>query len=323
MGDAERLEIGHDAGGVVEAELLAELQPIGGERDEPRRYRASIAAWTDHGGSRSGGAPPQTGSPGRQRLWPRLRFAAEVGQERQRFALVELPPRDQHRAVEFRRAWAGPKMRQARDDEAFPRRQEPLHQIEPPGMGRPVDRRPVERGAEHGLLRQWIGHVLAALLVRLGKLFSPPVADRVGKLALKIAEERKRPPRAPFVAHEHQRRRRREQRDGKRRLQRRRRREHRQPLAQRAVADLVVVLQEIDEGRGRQRRTRLAAVLAPPVRRRLALIGKPFGERPREMLRRVAIVAVIARGLAGQQHMEGVMIVVVPLRAVFAAPADR
>ena len=36
------------------------------------------------------------------------------------------------------------------------------------------------------------------------------------------------------------------------------------------------------------------------------------------MLRRFAIVAVIARGLAGQQHMEGVVIVVVPLRAIFA-----
>ena len=64
--------------------------------------------------------------------------------------------------------------------------------------------------------------------------------------------------------------------------------------------------------------TRLAAVLAAPVGRRLALVGKPLGEaRARCAPRRV--VAVVARGLAGQQHMEGVMIVVVPLRAVFAA----
>src|SRR6185295_15044880 len=48
--DAERLEIGHDARGVVEAELLAELQPVGGERQShgataPRsRHRPPTAA---------------------------------------------------------------------------------------------------------------------------------------------------------------------------------------------------------------------------------------------------------------------------------------
>ena len=48
------------------------------------------------------------------------------------------------------------------------------------------------------------------------------------------------------------RRRGREQHDGERGFERRRLRQHGQPLAQRAVADLVVVLQEIDEGGGGQ-----------------------------------------------------------------------
>ena len=32
MRDAERFEIGHDARGIVEAEVLGQLQAIGGER---------------------------------------------------------------------------------------------------------------------------------------------------------------------------------------------------------------------------------------------------------------------------------------------------
>ena len=64
---------------------------------------------------------------------------------------------------------------------------------------------------------------------------------------MKIAEERERPVRSPFLAHEQQRRHRREQRDRQRRLQRARIGLRRQPLAERPIADLVVVLQEIDE----------------------------------------------------------------------------
>ena len=48
---------------------------------------------------------------------------------------------------------------------------------------------------------------------------------------------------------------------------------HFEPVAQRAIADLVVVLQEVDEGGGRQMAARLAA-LAAAKRRRLALIDE-------------------------------------------------
>src|SRR5262249_16342826 len=54
------------------------------------------------------------------------------------------------------------------------------------------------------------------------------------------------------------------------------------------------------------------------MRRWLALVGETFAERALELPWRVAVVAVIALGLAGQQSMEGMMIVVVPLRAKLA-----
>ncbi len=52
--------------------------------------------------------------------------------------------------------------------------------------------------------------------------------------------------------------------------------ERRQAVAERAIADLVVVLQEEDEGRWRQVSARRPAVLALAVRREFALIGETF-----------------------------------------------
>ena len=66
----------------------------------------------------------------------------------------------------------------------------------------------------------------------------------------------------------------RQQRDRERGLDLLRRSEAFQPVAERAVADLVVVLQEIDEGRGRQLAARLAARLVAPERRGFALIDE-------------------------------------------------
>ena len=93
-----------------------------------------------------------------------------------------------------------------------------------------------------------------------------------------------------------------------------------EPVTERAVADLVVVLQKIDEGGRGKLAARLAAQLAAAMRRRLALIDKAGAERARNVAAAATReVAVIALGLAGQQHMPGMMIVVVPLRSVFAA----
>ena len=50
-----------------------------------------------------------------------------------------------------------------------------------------------------------------------------------------------------------------------------------------AIADLVVVLQEIDEGRRRQLAARLAARFLPPMRRGLALVDEAGRERARNI----------------------------------------
>src|SRR6185436_4279968 len=109
------------------------------------------------------------------------------------------------------------------------------------------------------------------------ELLAPALAHRLAELAVEVAEEEERLAAAPFLAHEEERRRRREKLDRRERLQLAILRERDQPFAHRAVADLVVVLQEIDEAARRQLRARLAAPLVGEGRD-LALVGEPFGE---------------------------------------------
>jgi hypothetical protein len=182
-----------------------------------------------------------------------------------------------------------------------------------------VDRRPVERGVDDRLLRQRIWHLVVVSRVGLGEFLSPPVAHRFRKIALEVAEKWKWLARGPFLAHEHQGRPRSEQRDGQGCFERRNRRQLGEPFAERAIADLVMVLQKIDEGGGGKGCRRFATSFAPAVRRRFALVGKSFAQDSGGVSNRVPVVAVITRGLAGQQHMEGMVVVVVPLRPVFAA----
>ena len=223
MRDAERLEIGHDARGIVEAEVLASAAG-----DRWRAAHATALPRLDRGIhrprrqlSRRRAAPDRLA--GLERIGPRLRPAAEIGQERQRFAACRTPiARSARRPSNSAVPWPGRSCGRRGMTNVLRAASSRCTRSSRAAMRRPVDRRPIERGQTHGLLRQRIGHVVAVLRVGLGEFLSPAVADRVGELALEIAEERKRPPRAPFVAHEHQRRRRREQRDGKRRLQRRR-----------------------------------------------------------------------------------------------------
>src|SRR4051794_2911659 len=65
-------------------------------------------------------------------------------------------------------------------------------------------------------------------------------------------------------------------------------------------------------------RARLATALAATMRRRLALISEAVLHRAHQMRCGVAVVAVIARLFARHEHVPGVVIVVVPLRAVMA-----
>src|SRR5262249_14297439 len=103
--------------------------------------------------------------------------------------------------------------------------------------------------------------------------------DRSPEFTGKIGKEVERAPFAPFLAHKQQWNVRAEQQERSEKIDRARIHERGQPLAKRPVADLVVVLQKVDERAGRQARTRLAAAVAATVRRALALIGIALGQR--------------------------------------------
>src|SRR3546814_1009010 len=100
-------------------------------------------------------------------------------------------------------------------------------------------------------------------------------------------------------------------------MERRRFGQHVDALAECAVADLVVVLDEPDEGGRRQVAAGLAALLAAAVARRFALIHEASRERFAEPLdRTLGIVGVVAAGIAGRQMLVDVVDVVIPLRVV-------
>ena len=115
---------------------------------------------------------------------------------------------------------------------------------------RPIDLRPFECRA----IRR-IGNRLRHLRIREGlealELAAATVTHRFREvgLVLEVDEELERRRGSPFLAHEHQGNLRREQKECLRQGEALRRNEVRKALAEGAVADLVVVLQECDEGR--------------------------------------------------------------------------
>ncbi len=106
-------------------------------------------------------------------------------------------------------------------------------------------------------------------------------------------------------------------------------RERAEALAEGAIADLIVILDEGHEGGRWQVLTGLAARSAP-IRHVLALEGEALRQRARQLLRLlVPVVGVIALGFPARCHMQHVMYVIVPLpivgdrmaRGVAAQPA--
>src|ERR1700751_5533345 len=66
MADAERLEVRHQRGRLVEPELRGELEPVGCERNGGWHHPAPRLQNTDHAGSSCSGSPPQIGRSGRK-----------------------------------------------------------------------------------------------------------------------------------------------------------------------------------------------------------------------------------------------------------------
>src|SRR5690606_30842646 len=142
-----------------------------------------------------------------------------------------------------------------------------------------------------------------------------------GQVAGEIAEEREWLLRTPFLAHVEHGWHRQQQRDRQRGLDGGGGCQRLETVSERAVSDLVVVLEEVDESNRWQVCTVLPARQGAAMRRRLALIGKAAAQTAQQMPpRRIGIVAVIARLFPGQQDMPGVVVIVVRLRAIPPCP---
>src|SRR5262245_6596710 len=178
---------------------------------------------------------------------------------------------------------------------------------------------PIELRRAKGRFRQRVWNLVTQRLIGGLELLASTFAYRVSQSPMEIAEERKRLRRSPLFAHEQERRHGCEQRDGERGGQSGPVRLHRETVTQRAIADLVVVLQKIDE-RERRQRTRWFSAAAPSsVTGDLILIGEAGGQYARDVSARiVGVILIVSRVLSGQQDMPGVMVVVIPLRAVFS-----
>ena len=146
------------------------------------------------------------------------------------------------------------------------------------------------------------------------EFLAPAFSHRLRQLSIEVAEKEEWRRRAPFLAHEQHRYLRREQVDARKRADRLRGRQRVQPFAKRAIADLVVILDEGDESVRRQFGAR-AAARRISIGHHLALVGEAFGDGFSQELRR-AVGGVIAAALMRGGDMENMMNVVVPLRGV-------
>ena len=148
--------------------------------------------------------------------------------------------------------------------------------------------------------------------VEVSEFAAPAFAHGVSQLIMKVGEKQERPAAAIVIAHEQQRDHRCQQQQASGRPQGRRRAQAGQAFAQGAVADLVVVLQEQHKGTGRQVPAGFTAWRAMAVG--LALEHEAFGQAARQLVDgALLVIGVVAFGFAGQQHMQGIVAVVVPL----------
>src|SRR5579884_2608607 len=182
----------------------------------------------------------------------------------------------------------------------------------------PIKHRSVARGG-----RQWVGNFPTMQRKGCGEFALTALADGIGERAREVAEEWEGMARSPFFAYEHERRTRLQEQHDEGRGQGVGFRQCRQPLAFGTIADLVMVLQEIHETHTRQGGAIFPPRFASSVPRDLALVSEALREAARNVRAGILIIAVIARAFAGEQNVPGVVIVVVPLRAVSAWRCEK
>ena len=266
MGDAERLQIGHHGSGGVEIEIRRQLQAVGRDRDRRGHFAYPMRQSTVHGGTLSPNSLPQirvpAAAPGAWLMvWSdRLASRRSVAPSPIRQSAVSKPS---SAACAFAEGCAG----QSGDDLLLADSQQVSHQRQPlSSRGRlafiPVEHRGVASSkppARQGPHRH-IPH--RPRPIRRGGPCGRHRRDR--------RRSRRRTGRGRFEPHSSPMNsmgmRGAISRTCKRRLDRPRVGVAFEPVAQRAIADLVVVLQEVDEGGRRQMAARLAALAAAKCR---------------------------------------------------------
>ena len=260
MRDAERLQIGHHGSGGVEIEIRRQVAGGRSRSGSPGAFSYPMRQNTDQGGTLSPNSLPQirvpAGPPG---AWL-MAWSDRLASEAKRRAIAH-PPVGRQQAIVARMRLAEGGAREPRDDLAaggsFNRSRTSVSRFR---AGRRVALVPVEH---RRIARRWVervGHLVADIPhrprhiqlrrpLRTASARSPPKSQKNGKGAFE-------PHSSPMNSMGMDRR---QQQHCQRRLDRPRIRDAFEPVAQRAIADLVVVLQEVDEGDRRQMAARLAA----------------------------------------------------------------
>src|SRR5208282_4736822 len=147
---------------------------------------------------------------------------------------------------------------------------------------------PVEAGRCKGCGRVRIGESLAfgwvAELSEMSELVSPAGGNGLSQILLEITKKKKRRLRSELFAHEQQRWRRSKQKNCRRRTNGTWIRKLDDPLAERAVSDLIMILEEGDKRAGRQALGCLTAGFAVSVKGSLALVSESFNQTTAQLV---------------------------------------
>src|SRR6202042_1878760 len=180
----------------------------------------------------------------------------------------------------------------------------------------PIQSRGLER-----LFRIWIGDAFTRIrVVESGKtceLVSPARGDRSSQIFFKIAEKKKWRLRSELFAHEEHGRRRSQQDNCCARSNGPGICQGDDSFSECPISYLIVILEERDKCSRRQAFRRFATSFAISVKRHFALICESPNQATAQLLDRAScIVGIITILFAGDQYVQGVMDIVIPLRIV-------
>ncbi len=152
---------------------------------------------------------------------------------------------------------------------------------------------------------------------KTSELISPTRGNSSRQILLKLTEKEKWCFSPELFPHEEQWRGRREQEDRRRRVYCTVIGNLNDPLAECPVPDLVMILKEGDKGSRRQALGGFTARFAIPVQRTLALVCESRDQATAQLIDwTLRIVRIITVPFTGDQHVQGVVDVVIPLGGV-------